>query len=201
MARKINVKLVLELCDVNLSRNMIASTWHLSRHSVSDVFHSADEKCITYQDICELSEEEAYRLIFPDKYAVETMYLNPDYEYIHKELKKVGVTLKLLWQEYQDTCKTQNAISMGYTKFCQGYGDYTIANKLTNHLNHKPRDVMEVDWSGPTMQYCDVTTGDLITAYLFVATLPYSQYTYVEACRDMKMDTFLHCHVHMYHYF
>ena len=49
MANKINVKLILELRDAHMSRNGIASTRHMSRHSVSDVFHIADELGITYQ--------------------------------------------------------------------------------------------------------------------------------------------------------
>ncbi|GEM_PF-6544888 len=46
MARKINVKLILELRDARLSRSMIASTRHISRHSVSEVFNIADGKGI-----------------------------------------------------------------------------------------------------------------------------------------------------------
>ena len=44
MARKINVKLIMELRDAGLSRSTIASTRHISRHSVSEVFNIADEK-------------------------------------------------------------------------------------------------------------------------------------------------------------
>ena len=80
---------------------------------------------------------------------------------------------------------------MGYTKYCQGYSEYTIVNKLTNHLEHKPGVAVEVDWSGPTMTYVDTSTGEIVTVYLFVGTLPYSQYSYVEPCRDMKMDSFI----------
>ena len=57
---------------------------------------------------------------------------------MHQELKRVGVTLKLLWQEYQDQCRAAGSIPMGYTKYCKGYSDYAIVNKLTNHLEHKP---------------------------------------------------------------
>ena len=68
---------------------------------------------------------------------------------------------------------------MGYTKYCKGYSDYTIVNKLTNHLEHKPGDAVEVDWSGPVMEYVDTATGEAVKVYLFVAPLPYSQYSYV----------------------
>ena len=49
MARKINVKLIMELRDAGLSRSTIASTRHISRHSVSEVFNIADEKGIRYR--------------------------------------------------------------------------------------------------------------------------------------------------------
>lgn len=51
------------------------------------------------------------------------------------------------------------------------------------------------------MRYVDISTGELIRVYLFVGTLPYSQYSYVEPCLNMKMDTFIRCHIHMYEYF
>lgn len=201
MANKIKVKLILELRAAHMSRNSIASTRHMSKNSVSDVLHIADSLHLTFEDIKDKDEEEVYRMFYPDKHAVENMYRVPDYDSIHKELKRVGVTLKLLHQEYCDNCKTNEDIPVGYTKFCDGYADFTIGNKLTNHLLHKPGIITEVDWSGPTMSYVDTSTGEIITAYLFVATLPYSQYSYVEPCLDMKQDTWLRCHIHMYEFF
>ena len=201
MARKINVKLILELRDAGLSRSTIASTRHISRHSVSEVFNIADEKGIRFDDVRALEDSEVYRLFYPEKYANETMYGDPDYEQVHQELKKVGVTLKLLHEEYIERCERNGEIPMGKTKFNEGYAEFTIANRLTNHLEHKPGERAEVDWSGPTMHYVDMSTGELIKVYLFVGTLPYSQYAYVEPCLDMKMDTFIRCHIHMYEYF
>lgn len=51
------------------------------------------------------------------------------------------------------------------------------------------------------MDLLDTDTGELITVYLFVGTLPYSQYTYVEPTLDMKSDTWLRCHMNMFEYF
>ena len=201
MARKINVKLIMELRDAGLSRRTIASTRHMSRHSVGEVFDIANKKGIRYDDVRLMSDTEAYRLFFPDKHSGEIMFADPDYEHVHEELKKPGVTLKLLYEEYTDRCKRNGEFPMGKTKFNEGYAEYTIANRLTNHLLHKPGECVEVDWSGPTMRYVDMTTGEIITVYLFVGTLPYSQYSYVEPCLNMKMDTFIRCHVHMYEFF
>lgn len=201
MAKKINVKLILELRGNGMGRNAIARTRHISVNSVGDVFHKADENGISYEDVRDMNEDSVYRMFYPDKFVQESMYARPDYGYVHQELKRVGVTLKLLWQEYQDQCRASGSIPMGYTKYCKGYSDYTIVNKLTNHLEHKPGDAVEVDWSGPVMEYVDTATGEAVKVYLFVATLPYSQYSYVEPCRDMKMDSFIRAHVHMYQYF
>ena len=62
MARKINVKLILELREAKLSRNQIADSRHIARNSVSDVFRIANERGITYSDIRSLTEAEAYPL-------------------------------------------------------------------------------------------------------------------------------------------
>ena len=106
MASKIKVKLILELRDAHMSRNSIASTRNMSRSSVSDVFHIADELQICYNDIRDLSEDEVYRMFYPDKYTdLKELYKLPDYDKVHNELKRVGVTLKLLWKEYKADCE------------------------------------------------------------------------------------------------
>ena len=55
--------------------------------------------------------------------------------------------------------------------------------------------------TGTTGKLVSEATGEASKAYLFVATLPYSQYTYVEATADMKQNTWLLCHVHAYDFF
>jgi transposase len=201
MAAKIKVKLILELHKAGMSRNQIADSRHMSRNSVSNVIHIADKLGVRFEDVRDMDDESIYRMFFPDKHTIETMYKDPDYEYVHNELKRVGVTLKLLWQEYRDHCAAAHEISMGYTKYCEGYKDFTGSNKLTNHLLHKPGIDTEVDWGGSKMFYTDSNSREQITVYLFVATLPFSQYSYVEPCLDMKQDTWLRCHIRMYEFF
>ena len=54
------------------------------------------------------------------------------------------------------------------------------------HLNHKPGEVIQMDWVGDTAAAIDTDTGEIIPAYVFVATLPYSGYSYVEAFFSMN---------------
>ena len=105
---KIKPKLILELIESGMTRRQICSSRHVSSHTVSEVKQTAEGLNITYADIKDLSENEVYHLFFPDRNQLENLYQQPDYEYVHAELKKTGVTLKLLWQEYQDSCGIKN---------------------------------------------------------------------------------------------
>jgi len=200
MARKINVKLILELKDSGLSQNQIAATRRISKTSVSAVVNIAKEKQLSFKDVREMNDDVLYQLFFPEKTTANQIYQLPDYEYVHRELKKVGVTLKLLHKEYQDLCKKSNTLSVGYSKFCDDYSRHCSSQAITNHLEHKPGQRCEVDWSGPTMKITPYG-GETITVYLFVACLTYSRYAYVEPTLDMKMDTWLRCHIHMYEFY
>lgn len=201
MANKINVKLILQLRDEGLGRNAIAFSRHIGKSSVSDVFAIADKMGIKYSDVMNMDSNDVYKLFFPNKYTSEIPYAEPNYDNAHNELSKTGVTLKLLWEEYVDDCKKNSTIPCGYSVFCKGYKNYVVSQSITNRIEHKPGLAVEVDWSGPTMEYVDRFTGEVHKAYLFVATLPYSQYTYVEACEDMKQNTWLKCHINMYKFF
>ena len=105
MAKKIDVKLLLELRQANMSQRAIASTRHISTKSVAAVWRRADELGISLADVTDKTSDEVYTLFFPEKFRKETMYASVDYEYVHNELKKSGVTLKLLWQEHKDDPK------------------------------------------------------------------------------------------------
>ena len=95
MAKKIDVKLLLELRQANMSQRAIASTRHISTKSVAAVWRRADELGISLADVTDKTSDEVYTLFFPEKFRKETVYAPVDYEYVHSELKKPGVTLKL----------------------------------------------------------------------------------------------------------
>ena len=107
-------------------------------------------------------------------------YAPVNYERVHSELKRAGVNLKLLWNEYLMDCKDTGKLPCGYTKFCEDYHKYIEKNNVTSHIDRKPGIITEIDQSGPTMKILNEETGERIPVYLSVVTLPYSQYSYVE---------------------
>lgn len=89
----------------------------------------ASEFDFSYERAKEQSEEEHYELFFPDRHSPQNIYLFPDYEYIHKELRKVRVTLKLLHDKYEEDCRKTGKTSTYVLKF----GEYTFT--LSEHLH------------------------------------------------------------------
>lgn len=61
-------------------------------------------------------------MFYPNKYTdLKELYKLPDYDKVHNELKRVGVTLILLWKEYKADCEANSDIHVGYSKFCDNY--------------------------------------------------------------------------------
>lgn len=201
MAKRIQVRLILQLHNSGMSQDDIASSRHMSKSSISKVLAVAREKNITYADIQGMDDTAVYKMFFPDNLLSEDIYELPDYDAVSEELKQVGVTMMTLWKDYRDKCREHGTISVGKTKFFDDYGKYCQTHDISNHLEHKPGERCEVDWSGPTMKVVNRYTGEALKVYLFVGCLTYSRYAYVEATLNMKMDTWLRCHVHMYEAF
>ena len=202
MARKIKAKLIMELREQGQSRRSIAKTRHMSMESVCEVFDIAAERGIAWADVANMPEDEVYRLFYPDRHVRESAFDEPDWDYVHKEMAKVGVNLRLLHDEYKADCARRHLVAMGYTRFCERYGDHVTANNLTKRIEHKAGVSCEVDWSGPTIGkgLVDATTGEVSKIYLFVGVLPFSQKAYFEPTLDMKERTWLRCHVHMFEF-
>jgi transposase len=121
----------------------------------------------------------------------------PDYTLVHQELKKPGVTLDLLWQEY----KAAHPDGYQRTQFCNYYSQF--AKKLTFSLRqtYKFGDAMFVDYAGQTVPIYDRTTGAVTEAEIFVAVLGASNYTYSEATPDQSLSSWIGSHVRTFESF
>lgn len=138
---------------------------------------------------------------FPGRGVRESVFMQPDWGQVHRELARVGVTLKLLHQEYVDASGRAGQAAMSYGRFCRLYGDHAMVTGASSRVGHKAGRSIEVDWSGPTMQLVDPATGEVSKVYLFVACLPFSRYAFVEACLDMRQDSWLRAHAEMFAFF
>ena len=198
----VNYREILRLsADENYSVRDILRTVHCSYQSYSKTVDAARVKGISWPLDDDVTNEELQAFLFPEQYASLPIYAMPDFAYIHKELARSGVKLRLLHEEYINKCLTEGSTPYQYTQFCEKYRRWARITKATMRIQHKPGDKVEVDWAGDTLPIYDPVTGDIRNGYLFVASLPCSFYVFADLCENMIQENWLYCHINMYNYF
>ena len=195
-----NYREILRLHSQGISGRSISASLVCSRNTVANMLKRAEECDISWPLPQGMTDCELLKLLLPER-ALPSSRKQPDCEYIHKEMARNGVTLSLLWNEYCEQCRLSSEIPFMYTQFCKMYRDYANTTKATMHINRKPGEILEVDWAGNTAAIIDNTTGELIDAYVFVASLSCSSYSYVEAFLSMNMESWITAHVNAYKFF
>lgn len=201
MVRKIKAKLVLRLASEGLSGRAIASSQGMSRKSVTAVLEAASALGVGWDEVKDLEDGQVYARLFPGRGEHESVFAQPDWPRVHKEMAGVGVTLKLVHSEYVDVCKSAGDPAMGYDRFCKTYQRHVLVTGAASRVGHKAAQRVEVDWSGPTMDLVDPMTGEVSKVYLFVACLPFSRYSFCYPALDMRQETWLRAHVAMFQAF
>ena len=195
-----NYREILRMNSLGFNKTEIAQSLQCSRTTVRTVIRLAEEHNLQYPLPNSMSDKDLYEALFPTA-SGKLKYKMPDYEHVYKELQRDGVTLDLLWREYVDECRQSGELPYQSTQFNKYYNDFCAKKNATMHLNHKPGEIMQVDWAGDTTGIIDTDTGELIKVYVFVATLPYSGYSYVEGFFSMDQESWTIAHVNAYKYF
>ncbi len=141
-----------------------------------------------------LTGEQLEARLYPDR-AVSgraiPAFARPDWQYIHKELRRKGVTLSLLWVEYRQ----EHPDGYGYSQFCHHYREWKKLLNPTMRQKHKAGEKLFVDYAGQTVPVVDPETGEIRAAQIFVATLGASNYTYAEAQWTQSLPNWIAGHV------
>jgi transposase len=195
-----NYREILRLDNLRINHSKIAVSAKCSRQTVISVLQKAKQKGIRYEDAKSMSDRDLANAI-NDGGIDRVQYRMPDYEHIHRELSKSGVTLTLLWVEYCEECRRQGQIPYQSTQFNKYYSDFIRKTGATMHIERKPGESMEVDWAGGTVPVMCTDTGETLDTYIFVSALSYSGYAYVEAFWSMQSDDWIRAHVNAYAYY
>ena len=121
----------------------------------------------------------------------------PDCAHIHRELKRNGVTLQLLWEEYLDV----HPSGYRYTQFCEIYRQWARRLRPSMRQVHRAGEKVFIDFSGKRPALVDRRTGELRPVELFVAVLGASSFTYAEATATQQLADWVGAHIHMVEYF
>ncbi|TPI51695.1 MULTISPECIES: IS21 family transposase [unclassified Mesorhizobium] len=111
----------------------------------------------------------------------------PDFALIARELKRKGVTLTLLWQEY----RAAHPDGYGYTWFCEHFAAFEHRTSATFRNRHAAGAVMKTDYAGQTVPVIDPATGVIYPAQIFVAVLGASNLTFAFASSSQKLPDWI----------
>lgn len=184
--RRIRETLRLHL-QADLSYNEIGRALKISKSVAGKYVSLARAAGIDWAVAQALTDEELEARLYRPALSRSSHQLAPDFALVHLELKRPGVTLQLLWEEYARSLVGAGAQAYKYTSFCVKYRAWALGLKRSMRQTHIAGEKLFVDYAGQTVALVDATTGEIVAAQIFVATLGASNYTY--ACATARQTT------------
>ena len=182
-----------------LSQHVIARSLGMSQGAVSNYLAAARRAGLTWPLPSELDDDvklEALLFPPPPNLPASSRPL-PDWASLHRDLRRPGVTLSLLWEEY----RAATPEGFGYSWFCDLYHAWRARVAPTMRQVHIAGEKLFVDYSGHTMEIVNGSTGEVQTAQIFVSVMGASSYIYAEATLSQKLPDWIASHVRAFNYF
>lgn len=189
---------VLRLSAEGLSTRQMASSLAIGRTTLRGYLDRARDAGLSWPLPPEMSDAELEERLFArSALATQRRASQPDWPCVHRELRRKGVTLSLLWEEY----RADHPDGYGYSRFCELYTRWE--GKLTPVMRqrHPAGERLFVDYAGATIDVVDPKTGEVRAAQLFVATLGASNFTYTEATWSQALPDWISSHVRAFSFF
>lgn len=179
------------------SNRQIAASCGLSRPTVAAYVKRAEAAGLSWPLSDELDDTELEGKLFPPAVTMPSeQRAVPDWSLVHRELKRKGVTLMLLWDEY----KAANPEGFQYSWFCEHYRRWAGKLDVVMRQTHRAGEKLFVDYAGHTVPLIDRATGEVREAQIFVAVLGASNYSYAEATLTQGLPDWIGSHVRTFRY-
>jgi transposase len=123
--------------------------------------------------------------------------IEPDWAALARELKRPGVTMMILWEEYREI----NQDAYGYSRFCDLLRGFERRLSPVMRQHHVAGEKAFVDYSGKRIAIVDPMTGEIHEAEIFVGVLGASNLTYAEATWTQQLPDWTGAHVRMFRFF
>ena len=193
------IREVMRLAAQGLSTREIAASSGVGRTTLRDYLGRARSAGLNWPLARDMSDSELERMLFPRASGGDTVRRipQPDWAHVHSELRRKGVTLSLLWEEY----RTVHPDGYGYSRYCELYTRWEGKLSPVMRQRHAAGDKLFVDYAGATIDVVCPATGEVRTAQLFVAALGASNYTYVEASWSQKLSDWIASHTRAFSFF
>jgi len=186
-----DLKQIITLHIDGLSNRNIGATLGISRNTVNaytKLFNACDyemEELIKMDNATLKELFPSHTTIVNERYNELMLY----FEKVNEGRNHPGFTFLYHYNKYRQ--QAQNPYS--YTQFMEHYRRKYAKIKGSMKLEHEAGKEMFIDFAGKRLHLVDASTGELIPVEVFVAILPNSQYTYVEACLSQKREDMIAC--------
>lgn len=177
--------------DHGFSQRAIARSCGISPTTAGEHLALARSKGLDWAKASEMDDAALRQLLFPEPSAPLSRKPLPEFEHLHKELKRKGVTLQLLWEEY----RAVHPDGYGRTQFFDLYRAHAKTLSPVMRFTHKAGDKLFVDFSGDRPSYVNRETGEIIEAELFVGVLGASDYTFAKAVANQQIPSWINIHI------
>jgi transposase len=189
---------VLRLSAGGLSKRKIAASLGLSATAAGDCLRRARAAGIAWPLAADVTDAVLERLLYPTSpTAAENRRQQPDWAKVHTELKRPGVTLRLLWEEH----RALHPDGHGYSQYCEIYRQWKCRLSPTMRQTHLAGEKLFVDYAGTTLEVIDGTSGEVLSAQLFVAALGACSYTYAEATFTQSLADWIGSHTRAFSFY
>jgi transposase len=184
------------------THRQIAAACNISPSTAGSYIDRATEAGLTWAEAEPLSEAEVEALLFTYVGRSEPRARAAiDFDWIHRELRRHGVTLQLLWGEYQVAAQSAGVLAYQYSQFCELYATWRNRRRLSMRQTHRPGEKLFIDYSGKKPCLVDRDTGEVHEVELFVAVLGASNYTFAEVTLSQTIPDFTASTVRTLEYF
>jgi transposase len=181
--------------ELKRSHREIARSIGTASSTVSEYLRRFAEAGLSWPLPESLGEAQLEAKLFPPPSAVSAAErAEPDWAYLHREMRRPGVTLMLLWQEY----RANHPQGFAYSWFCEHYRAWVGRLDLVMRQEHRAGEKLFVDYAGPTVPVIDRETGEMRPASIFVGVLGASNYTYAEATWSEELPEWCAAHVRLF---
>lgn len=195
--RKIKEVLRLKF-EQNLSHSKIARSLNIGETTVGDYLRRVRALGLNWSELLLFSDEDIEAALFiPRISATKRPIVEPNWSYLHKERRRKGVTLQLLWEEY----KAENPSGYQYTQFCHLHREYAKTVEYSFRNEHKGGEKLFIDYAGMTVPVMDPIDHTTKKAQIFLATFGASNFTYIEATWSQNLQDWIDSHQRAFAYF
>jgi transposase len=198
------IREILRLKDAGRSQRQIAGSVSVAIGTICGCLKRAREVGLTWEQAQSMSDTELEAVMYRNKGRRHITVRAPiDYAHVHEELHKTGVTLQLLWSEYQEgvAARDDETKPYQYSQFCELYGAWRARLKPSMRRVHRAGEKAFIDYSGKRPRIVDSQSGELQEVELFVMVLGASNYTYAEATRSQSLPDFVGSTIRAFEFF